>query len=97
MEKKLHGLYLKYYNLLTEQTFMASSFSLLTILLKEFRQLNENMYMVIKKNVILNEKIASAVLNTQMLKVMQYYTDVFLVVGTTEKIDENLKNRFGNT
>ena len=49
MEKKLHGLYLKYYNLLTEQTFMASSFSLLTILLKEFRKLNENMYMVIKK------------------------------------------------
>ena len=46
---------------------------------------------------ILNEKIVSAVLNTQMLKVMQYYTDVFLVVGTTEKIDENLKNRFGNT
>ena len=54
--------------------FMASSFSiLLIILLNEFIELNVNRNMIIKnmKHTELNTKIASAFLNTQALKIIQ--------------------------
>ena len=69
IEKKLQEPYLKNYNLLTAQDLWQILF---IILLKKFINLNVNTDMIInnEKNVELNIKIVSAVLNTQALKMI---------------------------
>ena len=69
IEKKLQEPYLKNHNLLTAQDLWQILF---IILLKKFINLNVNTDMIInnEKNVELNIKIVSAVLNTQALKMI---------------------------
>ena len=51
-------------------------------------ELNSNIGMIIKsvKHQELNTKIMIAVLNTQTLKIILYYTNVYVAVGITKKI-----------
>ena len=73
MEKKLQKLYLTNYNLLIAQDLCQAHYQiLLIILVNELVKLNVNMDIMIKnvKRVELNKKIGSAVLNTQMLKMI---------------------------
>ena len=61
---------------------------LLITLLKEPITLIANIDMIIIINVKcvkLNTKIMSAVLNTQMLKMILYYTDVYVAIGIIKK------------
>ena len=62
------------YNLLIAQDLWQAHYQILLItLLKEIIELNVNMDMIIKNvnNAELNTKIASAFLNTQILKIIQ--------------------------
>ena len=72
MEKKSQKSYLTNCNLLIAQDlWQAHCQILLIILLKEFKKLNENGGMIINaKQVELNTKIVSAVLNTQTVKLI---------------------------
>ena len=72
MEKKSQKSYLTNCNLLIAQDlWQAHCQILLIILLKEFKKLNENGGMIINaKQVELNTKIVSAVLNIQTLKMI---------------------------
>ena len=72
MEKKSQKSYLINCNLLIAQDlWQAHCQILLIILLKEFKELNENGGMIINaKHVELNTKIVSAVLNTQTVKLI---------------------------
>ena len=67
MEKKLHKIYLTYYNLLIVQDLWQAHYQILSIIfLKEFIELNVNTDMM-TKNVILAElniSIATVFLNT---------------------------------
>ena len=58
------------------------------ILLKEFRKLNVNMDMIITnvKHVELNTKTVSAVLNTQALKMIEQYINVYVVTRITKNV-----------
>ena len=67
MEKKLHKIYLTYYNLLTLQDLWRAHYQILSInFLKEFIELNVNTEKMIKnaKLAELNVSIATVFLNT---------------------------------
>ena len=73
MEKKLQKLYLTYYNLLIAQDLWQPHYQILSrIFLKGFIELNVNTDMMIKnmKLVELNISIATAFLNTSILKMI---------------------------
>ena len=73
MEKTLEKIYVTYYNLLIAQDlWQVNNQIFLIIFQKDFIELNLNIYTMIKKceTVELNTKIASAFLNTQILKII---------------------------
>ena len=70
---KLQKVCLIYYNLLIEQDLWQAHYQILSVIfLKEFIELNVNANMMIKRMrlVELNKNIATAFLNTQILKMI---------------------------
>ena len=73
MEKKLQRMCLPYYNLLIAQDLWQAYYQILSIIfLEEFIELNVNLKTMIKnvKHAELNISIATAFLNTQILKMI---------------------------
>ena len=72
-KKNLQKIYLTYFDLLTAQDLWQAYYQILSItFLKEFIKLNVNVDMIIKnaEHVELYIKIATAFLNTQILKII---------------------------
>ena len=72
-KKNLQKIYLTYFDLLTAQDLWPAYYQILSItFLKEFIKLNVNVDMIIKnaEHVELHIKIATAFLNTQILKII---------------------------
>ena len=73
MQKKLHKIYPKYYNLLIAQDLWQAHYQILSVIfLKEFIKLNVNKDTKIKNVKLgkLNINVATVFLNTQILKMV---------------------------